>query len=649
MALHSGRAPNLLCPDILVEILNYLQLGRRALQERTQTRRNRRICRKTLLACSLTCRTLSDIALDVLWGAMDNIRPLLQLLDIKPDNKRPTPRIVLGSRITPEAWTKLRRYATRVREIAYSSEPNQVHRSVWTFLAIQCEGLPLFPCLHNLEAREISLDDLSSLFLLLSPSLRSLYLSFKRGGRSAAPQVSLLALQHITQVAPHLSSFHMSGDHYITGDHVSILQNFSGLTDLSVGSGLPLNGPMLLQLSASSSIDSLSVSIRCIHSTDLQSIDNGFRDLHKLTIRGHFNDLIKFIISSHLPSLNELVLQVTDSKSFLPRQFCRRLGLICQHPGLPGSLTRIGCEFSSGITGARQDTLMLYLEPLLSFPLVEHCHILFRNDPPSICDGDLIKLGDAWGNLQSLEVRPIPSNPAYGWHPPPPLACIELPTLFGLTQLARRCPNLAHIHLPELDASERPKASMVPCLGHAIRVISFDDMRYASRSSDKPCTVAAVLDITFPKLNPAMSVSESVPAFPVNSASYTRPPTDSKWRTVMSFVHAMQLGRRHLVPHMDSGATSEADSAASMMGPGADMEVDFDLDPDSESEYWGPEPELNTDLGLPEPAPNAGLGWDAEELESEAGSEPDSRPESPLATHLFDSEHSDSDEASSDV
>ncbi len=80
MGLHTGQGPVLLCPDILMEIFSHLQPGRRTQKEKTVTRKQRRVCRRALLNSALTCRTLSDLALDVLWRALDDIRPLLRLL-----------------------------------------------------------------------------------------------------------------------------------------------------------------------------------------------------------------------------------------------------------------------------------------------------------------------------------------------------------------------------------------------------------------------------------------------------------------------------------------------------------------------------------------------------------------------------------------
>ncbi|KAM5544941.1 hypothetical protein V8D89_001052 [Ganoderma adspersum] len=615
MLSHSRRAPIVFCPDILVEIFNYLQPGRRSPEDYTLTSRNRRVCQQALLACSLTCRTLSGLALDLLWRVMDDIQPLLRLLH---GDRRKRSMIVLKSPITPEAWTNLQSYAIRIREIGHSSRLDRVHSSVWTFLAIKCSGLPLLPRLYTLEAVEISLDDLASLFLLLSPSLSSLRLSFKQGSWSSPPRVALLTLQNIKEVAPCISSFRMSGCRHLTIQQVSVLQNFPGLKDLSLGPGCHLDGPALLQLSTSSLLDALAVSIRHINSADLQNVDNGFRSLRKLIIRGALQDLVEFILSSHLPLLDELTLQVIDSRSVTQGHLCRSLESVCEHPGLPGSLKRISCEFSSGVARANHDgtrALVRFLKPLLAFPLIEHCCFTFYCTPPSVCDEDLALLGDTWDKLQSLEVRQVRHH-VHGRLSPTDM---QRPTLAGLTELARRCPGLVRVHLPELDASTLPQTSTIYGLRYAIREISFDHVRYTGTFAKRPCAVAAALDIVFPMLDVASSMSAAVSLSPSAADSRFRTsrasgvrPTHSEWWTVMKFVRAMQVGRRHRdLAENDVGPGAASGDAggleASMVGA---ANLDWDLDLDLGSEDW--EPDSEQDVGSVREGMELGLEVDSD-------------------------------------
>ena len=80
--VYVSQAPVLLCPDILMEILNHLEPGRRTPQDNKKTRERRAASRGALLASALTCRTLLVRALDVLWRALDDAQPLLLLLAV---------------------------------------------------------------------------------------------------------------------------------------------------------------------------------------------------------------------------------------------------------------------------------------------------------------------------------------------------------------------------------------------------------------------------------------------------------------------------------------------------------------------------------------------------------------------------------------
>ncbi|KAI1788316.1 hypothetical protein LXA43DRAFT_1025836 [Ganoderma leucocontextum] len=582
------QAPILLCPDILLEILNHLQPGRRTPQDKKITRKRRLVCRQALLASALTCRTLSDLALDVLWRALDDIQPLLRLL---PGHKR---TFVLKPHIMPETWIKFQSYATRVREIGHFPNPERVHPSVWTFLAIKCEDLPLLPRLHDLDAYDLLLDDLSPLFLLLTPSLRSISLSVDEGGgwNSTASQVTVLVLQHIARVAPRVKTFHMLGRHcFTTRKHLSMLQNFTGLTELSLGSDFGFSGTILCQLSTTTSLNALTITISHLNPSDLQPLGDNFRLLHRLTLRGALDDLVNFILACRLPLLDALILRVNDCNT--PRKLTPGLTSIYQHPDLPKSLTRIGFEFRSGMIG-RHQTLTQYLEPLLSFPKVEHCDLNFYNTAPSVCDNDLIRLGDAWPNLQHLNVRGRATVDRYDWDDKYGYSytlnntpAIQRPTVLGLTELARRCPTLRYVHLVSVDGGAR-----TPPQGGAasrLRELLFEHVHNASSSAQR-CAFAEALDAAFPRLDISLSKAECV-----------YPDVRPEWRRIMLLVRALRYRRNpRLGPDVHSRAAAAVKFAASRKSLAAldkalsdaengDSDREWDLDSDSDSDPSGSE------------------------------------------------------------
>ena len=186
-----------------------------------------------------------------------------------------------------------------------------MHPSAWMFLSIQCGGSSLLPRLHDLDANNLLLDDLSPLFLLLSPSLRSLSLRFKseedRRGYILDPSpVAILVLPHIARLVPNLKGFHMPGRHSFTGKHLSMLRNFDGLTELSLGSGFFFNGTMHHQLSTMTSLCALSITVAPHDgdSTDLGPFSHSLRWLHKLTLGGHLEDIVTIILACHFPLID---------------------------------------------------------------------------------------------------------------------------------------------------------------------------------------------------------------------------------------------------------------------------------------------------------------------------------------------------------
>ncbi|PIL33807.1 hypothetical protein GSI_04432 [Ganoderma sinense ZZ0214-1] len=289
------------------------------------------------------------------------------------------------------------------------------------------------------------------------------------------------------------------------------------------------------------------------------------------------------------------MLQVVDSSRVTQIQLCSGLESICEHLGrIPRSLKRIGCDFCSGVARTDQDgtrSLARYLKPLLAFSLIEHCHLIFHHTPPSVCDTDLALLGDVWKKLQSLELRHT-RHILHGWAHP---TDVQRPTLFGLIELARRCPGLIRVHLPELDARTLPKTSRVSRLGHSVREVSFNHVHYASTHAERPCAVAAVLDTVFPALDVANSMFACVSTSASAHLDFRRPgvkEAHSEWWQVMKIVRAMQLGRRHR-DLADCGATFGSDFSASTTGV---QNLDWELNLDMHSDYW--EPEVDSHEGL---------------------------------------------------
>ena len=518
---------------------------------------------------------------------------------------------VLKPHVMPEEWTKFQSYATRVREIGLFPD-SAMHPSAWTFLAIQCGGSPFLPRLHDLDAHDLSLDDLSPLFVLLSPSLHSLSLSFKEEGDywgnvwNPCP-VAIVTLPHVVRLVPNLKGFHMPGRRSFTQKHLAMLQSFDGLTELSLGSGFLFNGTMLHQLSTMTSLRALCITV-AHHggdSTDLGPLSHSLRSLHKLRLGGDLEDIVAIILACHFPLLDSLALQVQHSPN--PTSFGTLFASVCQHHGLPTFLTSFGCEFCDGIKVQRQETLLQYFAPLLSFSMIEDFELIFYDTRPvpSVCDEDLIRLGDAWPNLQRLNVRQISTSHSitFSWdYGRETLPDIQHPTVFGLTELTRRCPILQYIHLVAIDASLLPQTDAALRLGHPLRELIFDHVHNTALSSEKRCATAEVLYLAFPRLDIALSKAEC-------GRLNVRPDTYSQWKRILLLVWAQQYRSSRDLGLLDSNFGFEAQWEVSKEPEKSLADLDaalleaYSSDPDPYWESVVPSPECSdTDEEWTEPS-----------------------------------------------
>lgn len=64
------------CPELLEQILRYFSAPTLVLDDATSERYEDR---RTLASCARVCRSFSDAALDVLWGTLDDVLPLLSI------------------------------------------------------------------------------------------------------------------------------------------------------------------------------------------------------------------------------------------------------------------------------------------------------------------------------------------------------------------------------------------------------------------------------------------------------------------------------------------------------------------------------------------------------------------------------------------
>ncbi|KAI1792175.1 hypothetical protein LXA43DRAFT_364315 [Ganoderma leucocontextum] len=502
--------------DILAMIFDHLAPGLMDLKDSEELSILSKTYRKALASLARTCRSVSHHALDFLWQELDDIQPLLKVL---PEYKCVESQFMLCGAILPEHWTRFQLYAVRVHTVVtHPPLTEDIHPSVWTFLAAGCRGIPLMPHLHQLAAYGLSSSDTSPLALLLSPALRELDISFeledKGEDRSRTPHISTSLLQTLPLLAPKLEHLDVGADFNLGQRSLQSFEHFTRLKYLSMPSDLALNEHMLQVLSSVPTLQNLSCRI------DLSGIPapafgpHAFQQLTRLAVSGYSDHLVAFILACRFPNLVRIDLRIRQPPSAgQPRDVFTALCQRCN----PTLLTSFEANLTHGFA-SRPSTLMEYFEPLLALPNITSFHVVFFLTDPSIRDDDLARFGAAWPRLASFRIEHHTrqySNDnlarfSAAW---PRLASFRVqhhtgqysdvracPTLSGILELAQRCPGLTTFHIPELDPrgtiSER---GAVPPLGHGLRSISVDNVT-PPLSFQVYMEVATVLDRAFPSL-----------------------------------------------------------------------------------------------------------------------------------------------------
>ena len=154
--------------------------------------------------------------------------------------------------------------------------------------------------------------------------------------------------------------------------------------------------------------------------------------------------------------------------------------------------------------------------------MIEDCELIFRNTRSalSVCDEDLVRLGDVWRTVQRLNVRRSFTSRADRFLPD-----IQHPAAFGLMELARRCPMLRYVHLVAFDASVLPQMDAAPRLVYPLQELTFQYVHNVT--SEKRCAAAErLLNLAFPRLDIALSKAQC-------GRLNARPETKSQWRRIL--------------------------------------------------------------------------------------------------------------------
>ncbi|PIL32329.1 hypothetical protein GSI_05575 [Ganoderma sinense ZZ0214-1] len=394
------------------------------------------------------------------------------------------------------------------------------------------------PRLRELRVDSLRISGAPLLALLLSPTLRLLDLSFgvENGeeNRVRSPHVYTSILQILPDMAPDLEHFtYGSGFDLPVGQNdLQSFAQFKRLHSLTTSPEMALNQHVLQVFSSVATLQTLSCCIDLSGISALVLPSDPFLQLTNIDLRAHSDHLLTFFRACPFPNLVHIGLQITHPPSVShPRDIFIAL---CQHcdPKLIKSFdVDVMYRFA-----ARPRSLMEYVEPLMALRNMGSFRLVFMYTEPSICDGDILRIGAAWPRLTRLNVDHHTTKYAQ-----PDVAA---PSLSAIVELARRCPALTFLVIPELDPRALPEQSAVPALGHALRTLAIDNV-LPPLSSQVFIDMATILDRVFPSLD-------------LKKALLLVGPYGKGWVDVLRLMEAMQLGRANGAMYADLQRDSEA-------------------------------------------------------------------------------------------
>ncbi|KAF8869805.1 hypothetical protein BD779DRAFT_642864 [Infundibulicybe gibba] len=481
----------------------------------------------TLFRAALTCKAMTEPALDYLWWSISSFMPLLKLLrnfQVVQDGNN---TLAFCNSFSEEDWTRFDYHAKRVREFHHCTALTQKIDTSALFLLGQCRPA-IFPNLR----RVVWTAPLSPLITLLASSTLA-YVDIKtnESGDNAIIMTFMSALSHRTK---SLTDAIFRG--VLSKSCLALVPNISSLVTIVVPDlGASITMTFLNGLGAMERLQNLHIDIKNPAIAPIMFPDRlGFPELRTLNISGPFDIVHKFItgiaseqmtsilVSSHSNANGTLARAIpSEPDTRNPPDILDLLGYIGNRWPY---LSRIGVDLPNTTPKYPDATSLTLFQPLRGCRALTSISMNAFMRPPS-SDQDIIDIGHLWPAVQTLKIpfSPLPKPIA------PPGANIprpqHTPTTLGLRLLAQLCPHLTTLQL-SLDTSGLPEITGEP-LTHGLQVLSVGDS-----SVEDAYLVATHLDCLFPLLR---TVETTRPASPPGS------PND--WRTVEKILRVCQAAR----------------------------------------------------------------------------------------------------------
>ncbi|PIL32722.1 hypothetical protein GSI_04837 [Ganoderma sinense ZZ0214-1] len=438
---------------------------------------------------------------------LDSLDPILQFLPGYQRRRGSQSLKTIRGVISPDDWSRLQSYASRVRGLIIPPHTLD-HSSVWSFLARHCAGTPLFPDLRVLDAYDITDRQLTPLLLVLCSSLRDVAISFEgsRSGSAVLPDILGSVLQTLAQTAPQLKILNLLGDHSLDREHLLHLERFSSIQEITFGPQFHFDEAVLFSISKIPTLRDLNIAVRLkrLGRGETRGLDfgDGFRKLHTLGLRGKSKDLSAVVAAMSPPALEWFELDFVDSIG--ANSLEEPLATIAAH--IPDTIKHYSSTFCSPLSHAPTSLTDLLQQLLSKMPDLVSFHLFSDKTPLSVTNDDLVRIGNAWPQLDRLNVRQ--------WTGRYNQSGVRRPTVAGLAELAKRCPKLTDLSLPELSISKKATAAAspsdsesesgsdpraIPLLDHHLKELLFQSLSNSPAGAQYEAAVA--LDMIFPHLD----------------------------------------------------------------------------------------------------------------------------------------------------
>ncbi|KIJ59271.1 hypothetical protein HYDPIDRAFT_33341 [Hydnomerulius pinastri MD-312] len=473
--------------------------------------------RQALRNLAITCKTLRDPALDVLWRDLDSLYPLLGCLPVEIQG-RSDGSLRINRVLEKSDYGIFNKYARRVRMLGYNQRHSYMNRDLLRLLSS-------FPCsqgtvlLSNLKCLtwEGDSDELFTFVrFFVPPSLLSLHLVGSRWPLCKRTFVSLLPL-HL----PKLMEFLCSDPTPEVMPHINeyICQS-KGLT--AIDAGVP-SAKAMKHLMSSTTLKQLHISIprhdnwEPVEGTFLPNVTHFIFRAHNLDKATEFLRNVKLSPTHAVIMLSD----VFDGSSVTA--FFEQLSTSLDHH----SLQELHYQISDVVNNPAFSHYTSELEvntltPLLVFKnLVKLRLENFRT--PLIDDKMAKRMADAWPHLEDLKI-----GTGQDWQMDTGFLRKSQMTLWGVGYIAQHCPKLKILGLvfdPEVHCA------MIPAGWSNSNIRRLD---VGASPIDNSVRVAATLLFLLPELEEIWTKQPRMGYIPVGVPEDKRA---EKWTLVLEMVN----------------------------------------------------------------------------------------------------------------